>query len=355
MSDPQLLDALRGSAPPALVQDGALVLGSWEGIPGKANLIDVRRPYHYPLPRFLSSTRIKEWQAIQAQDADTFIFAVLYDAKYLGMASIDIWDKRGKKKAGFRHNFPGRRFSLPASLEKTETAFRSGSSELSISIDLQAGRMRLLASSRPRKTSDSSFEADLSFDLSKEESSAFSVCLPLGLHRAMYSTKILMPCSGRLVMEGETRRFEKETALGILDDHKGYYPYRLHYDWVTGFGVEDSGRRVGFNLTDNQVKDQQRYNENRLWIGSAIHTLPPIRITRPYGRAEPWIIQDTEGMVDLIFHPEVPHDISMSLGLADIDYAGPFGRFEGSLRSSSGEKINVSKLYGMGEDKNLRL
>jgi hypothetical protein len=45
----------------------------------------------------------------------------------------------------------------------------------------------------------------------------------------------------------------------------------------------------------------------------------------------------------------------MNLGIADVDYAGPFGRFEGSLKSSSGEKIDVSKLYGMGEDKNLRL
>jgi hypothetical protein len=60
-------------------------------------------------------------------------------------------------------------------------------------------------------------------------------------------------------------------------------------------------------------------------------------------------------MVDLIFHPEVPHDITMRLGLADVDYIGPFGRFEGSLRSSSGEKIDASRLYGMGEDKNLRL
>lgn len=355
MSDLEQQKALRGQAPGALSQGGELVLGSWEGIPGRANLIDVKRPYPFPLPRFLRSMRIKEWQAVEVGDSDTFIFAVLYDAKFLGMAAVDIWDRKNKQKAGFRCNFPERRFSLPDSLEKSQVGFKSGHRELSISIDIEAGSMRLTASNHPKKTTDSSFDLDLSFNLTKETSSAFSVCLPLGLNRAMYSTKILMPCGGSLVLDGNRRDLKIEKTLGILDDHKGYYPYHLHYDWATGFGIEPSGRRIGFNLTDNQVKDQLRYNENRLWIGSAIHSLPPIRITRPYGRNEPWIIQDTEGMVDLIFHPEVSHDIKMNLGLADVDYAGPFGRFEGSLRSSSGEKIDASKLYGMGEDKNLRL
>ncbi|MDD3981285.1 MAG: DUF2804 domain-containing protein [Spirochaetia bacterium] len=355
MSDSEQQKALRGQAPGELCQDGSLVLGSWEGIPGRANLIDVHRPYHYPLPRFLRGSRIKEWQAIQAGNADCFIFAVFYDAKYLGMVSVDIWDRKNKRKAGFRHNFPGRRFTLPESLEKSHLSHSSGHRTLSLSIDMEAETMRLQASNHPKNKSDFSFDLDLSFALDKDSSPAFSVCLPLGLNRAMYSTKILMPCSGSLVLDGERRELAAEKTLGVLDDHKGYYPYRLHYDWVTGFGIEPSGRRVGFNLTDNQVKDQLRYNENRLWIGSAVHTLPPIRITRPYGRSEPWIIQDTQGMVDLIFHPEVPHDITMNLGLADIDYSGPFGRFEGILRSSSGEKIDASRLYGMGEDKNLRL
>jgi len=45
----------------------------------------------------------------------------------------------------------------------------------------------------------------------------------------------------------------------------------------------------------------------------------------------------------------------VKLGIAEIDYAGPFGRFEGRLRSPSGESIHASMLYGMGEDKNVRM
>jgi hypothetical protein len=205
------------------------------------------------------------------------------------------------------------------------------------------------------KSGDDAMNLDLKFELSKEACSPFSVCLPLGLNRAMYSTKILMPCSGTLFSSGRVHHFDPANATGILDDHKGYYPYRLHYDWITSFGMDASGRRVGFNLTDNQVKDQARYNENRLWIDGFIHSLPPVKITRSHGRESPWIIQDTEGMVDLVFHPEVSHDIKVKLGIVEIDYAGPFGRFEGRLRSPTGESIEASRLYGMGEDKNVRL
>jgi len=352
----------KGPAPEALVNsDGSIVLGSWNGIPGKANLIDAERPYHYPLPYFLKRLRLKEWRAVQAGDENWFLCAVLYDAKFISMASLDLWDRKGKKKAGFRRTFPGSRFSMPQNFGASETHASAGGDYLSIRLDPEKGFLGIKAFSRSKipgggaRSGGDAIHLDLRFDLSQGACSPFSVCLPLGLNKAMYSTKILMPCSGTLFSSGREHHFDPANATGILDDHKGYYPYRLHYDWITGFGMDGSGRRIGFNLTDNQVKDQARYNENRLWVGNVVHPLPPVKITRPYGVESPWNIQDTEGMVDLVFHPEVSHDIKVKLGVAEIDYAGPFGRFEGRLRSPSGESIEASRLYGMGEEKRVRL
>ena len=354
-------------APIALVRDGSIVFGSWEGFPGITDLINARKPYHYLIPRFLKRLRLKEWQAIEAGNEDWFLLAVLYDAKFLTMASIDLWNRKEKKKYGFRHIFPGSRFSFPHKFEFTESHATAGGDYLSIRLDPEMNFCGLRASSHSpasrfkkspavnRKTLKESFDIDLSFDLTKGNCAPYFVCLPLGVGRAMYSAKILMPCSGAIKVAGREYPFDPWQASGILDDHKGYYPYRLHYDWITGFGMDESGRRIGFNLTDNQVKDQVRYNENRLWIDGAIYPLPPVKITRPYGRESPWNIQDTEGLVDLIFHPEVSHDIQVKLGIAEIDYAGPFGRFEGRLLPPQGESIDVSRLYGMGEDKNVRL
>ena len=337
------------------MREGLITYGSWPGAPGLANLIDAARPYHYPLPRFIKRLRLKEWRAAQAGDEEWFLCAVLYDAKFMSLASIDLWDKVNKKKYGFRNIFPGSRFSIPPDLGFSETQANSGNRRVSISVDPKADIIRLTASYHPLGKGEEAFSLDLAFDSSRAACSPFSVCLPLGLNRAMYSTKMLMPCSGTLSVGDLARRFEGANASGVFDDHKGYYPYRLHYDWVTGFGMDETGRRIGFNLTDNQVKDQVRYNENRLWIGEDIYPLPPVKITRPYGEASPWNIQDTEGMVDLVFRPEVAHDIQIKLGIAEIDYFGPFGRFEGRLRSPSGDIVDASILYGMGENKNLRL
>jgi hypothetical protein len=34
----------------------------------------------------------------------------------------------------------------------------------------------------------------------------------------------------------------------IIDDHKGYYPCVMKYDWITALGYAGNGRLVGFNL-----------------------------------------------------------------------------------------------------------
>ena len=72
-------------------------------------------------------------------------------------------------------------------------------------------------------------------------------------------------------------------------------PTSMRYDWVTGFGLDQKGRRAGFNLTDNQVRDQVKYNENCLWLNNKIWPLPPVKVTRPQGSGGEWIVQDTRG------------------------------------------------------------
>jgi hypothetical protein len=60
----------------------------------------------------------------------------------------------------------------------------------------------------------------------------------------------------------------------IIDDHKGYYPCVMKYDWITALGYAGNGRLVGFNLTDNQVQDHEKYNENCLWLDGKMYPRP---------------------------------------------------------------------------------
>jgi len=180
------------------------------------------------------------------------------------------------------------------------------------------------------------------------------VSLPFAENRGMYSHKCLMPMKGELVVGDRLIEFAERDSFGIIDAHKGFYPYVLRYDWVTGARAGGKRGPVGFNLTDNQVLDRDLYNENCLWADGALHLLPPVRFERPGGVKGDWLIRDEHGMVDIVFRPEMENVINMNLLLVRTDYHGPFGSFSGTIRPRSGAKVAVDGFFGMGERKYLR-
>jgi hypothetical protein len=341
-------------APPeSAVTKGEFNYGRFSAPIPRVNMLDVARPYHYAVPQAFKAFRLKEWQAFQFGNERWFFFTALYSAKPLNLAIFVAYDREAKKQYGFRKGFIGRPYRFSESLADSRIAYRRRNRHFMIECRSDEGRIELDVEDRQRKAGRS-ISGHFSFAMGQQTAAPISVCLPLGLNRAMYSTKVLMPMEGSFNCGGEEQRFEAPTAMGVLDDHKGYYPYNLRYDWVSGFGVDAKGRRVGFNLTDNQVKDQAKYNENCLWINNRIYSLPPVKVTRPEGYRGPWVIQDTEGLVDLVFTPEAMNDIRYNLGVTACNYHGPFGSFRGVIRNGTGEKIDASTLFGAGEEKFLR-
>lgn len=343
--------------PPRIVQDGKFVLGCFSGPPELANMLDVEKPYHYPVPVWVKDFRCKEWQAFQFGDKRWFFFTALYEGKSFSLVQFSAFDRERGKCFEIKRVMPlGRfeRFGIGDRLDGGTAKYQDRRTTIQYNFNLSEGFVNV-ETRCAQGMSGKPFIGSFTFAYNTRQTAPSSVCLPLGLNRAMYSTKALMPMQGWFEAGGERFEFGSPDAMGIFDDHKGYYPYNLHYDWVTGFGQDSRGRRVGFNLTDNQVRDQEIYNENVLWINSRVFPLPPIKVTRPNGHDKPWHIQDTEGLVDLIFKPERKNDLKLNMLLAASDYHGPFGSFEGVLRSPDGaEKVDAQGLFGMGEEKHLR-
>ncbi|MBU0926493.1 MAG: DUF2804 domain-containing protein [Spirochaetes bacterium] len=340
--------------PRSVVLDGEFILGCFNAPPELANMLDVRNPYHYPVPRWVKDFRCKEWKAFQFGDKRWFFFTALYEAKSFGLTQFTAWDREKGRCYETKRLIPFASFGIGDRLDGERPGYRDRRSAVRYSFDLTGGSI-LVEASRAKSAWGKPFSGSFSFAYNARQTAPSSVCLPLGLNRAMYSTKVLMPMQGWFEADGERFEFGSPDAMGILDDHKGFYPYAMRYDWVTGYGQDSKGRRVGFNLTDNQVRDPSAYNENVLWINSRVFPLPPIKVTRPNGPEKPWHIQDTEGLVDLTFKPERKNDMKLNLLLAAIDYHGPFGSFEGTLRSADGaEKVDAQGLFGMGEEKYLR-
>ncbi|TFG84944.1 MAG: DUF2804 domain-containing protein [Spirochaetales bacterium] len=343
-------------APPeSIVSDGAFSYGCFNGPIPRTNILDVDMPYHYQVPCWFKKSRCKQWRAFQLGDSRYFVFTAMYEAGIFGLALFYIWDRERKRAHEYRRLVPLRSFGIGEKLNGEQLEFGDRHGHIMYRTDLSKGEV-LIEASVSRRGRRPAFSAGFRLAYNGRQTSACSSCLPLGLNRAMYSAKVLMPMEGWVLADDERYEMIGADAMGIMDDHKGFYPYRMHSDWVTGFGIDGKGRRVGFNLTDNQVRDQSVYNENILWINSRAFPLPPVKVTRPHGPAAEWHIQDTEGLVDLLFRPERKNDIKLNALVFAVNYHGPFGSFEGTLRSPDGsERIAVRSLYGMGEKKYLRV
>jgi hypothetical protein len=98
----------------------------------------------------------------------------------------------------------------------------------------------------------------------------------------MYSHKGMLSAEGALTYDGVTNTFGPDSALAMMDDHRGYYPREIIWDWVTATGF-DGQTPFGFNPTCNQGPVPDEHHENAVWIGDRFERLPPVTFVRQPG------------------------------------------------------------------------
>jgi hypothetical protein len=171
----------------------------------------------------------------------------------------------------------------------------------------------------------------------------------------MYAYKALTAVRGNMVSGGKHILFDPARTSGLFCDFKGYYPYRMRCSWCAGMGFDGQNRRFGFSLGENQALEPHRNNENALWIDGRLTPLPPVRITRNGDYQADWIIQDMEGMVDLVFTPKEQQMTVRNLIFSATHYENPLGVFNGTLVSAEGEKLPINDVWGTSEKLYLRV
>jgi len=340
-------------APDNLVTDGEFAFGTFSTQFKNVNPLEADKPLGVWLPRPLLAFRLKEWQAFQLGNSRWFMLAVLYNAKLPALAQFIVFDKVRKKKYLFEKVLPPWKIRVPASIWESSQSYRDKDCSIEIVSALAKGRFYINIHIRDQKGLP---DIEAHFEAIHDEGvvAPIVVSIPLGENRGMYSHKCLMPMQGSLVLGGEKIEFQRRESFAIIDDHKGFYPYKLKYDWVTTAGYDVKGRLVGFNLTHNQTTDAEKYNENCLWVDGRLELLPPVKFDRPQGVERDWTIRDRYGMVNLSFKPVAMGSIDMNLLALRVKYYGPFGYFSGTVRDSSGTVLDFANYFGMGEQKYVR-
>ncbi len=339
--------------PAQLFQEGQFVFGSFMGPINNPNLIDAKRPYQLPLPHLLKWMQLREWQAFQISNGTHFLMVAIYNAKKISLVQFIIYDIANNKKYRYEKKVAPWSIKVPAGLFETEASYRSNNFSLVAKHDLNNNLLELSASIKNMKGLPD-VEAVFTGTHDVKRYQPMVVCMPFSEKRAMYSHKCLMPITGNIRFGKEEIAFDQSKSQLIIDDHKGYYPYPTIYDWVTGMGRDENGKMIGFNFTDNQILDHEKNNENCLWQDGQLTTLPPIKVTRPNGYKDSWMVKDEYGMVDLEFRPVIHTAVDINLLVMRSKYQGPYGFFNGYIMNKDGQKVAIKEMFGMGEDFYLR-
>lgn len=339
---------------PSPLENGAPVPGTWDRPFAEVELLDIHRPFAMPIPRSLRNLRVKEWQTFHLQDERYYLTASLVNLKFYRVAQVCLWDKETKEKLQFRKALPFGAWKFPRGLANSAVTSRSYGFYFRIHNWLDADLIELDLDIEPTRRRPS-FTAHLELDMRRSFSVPIVTCLPFSDRRCMYAYKALAPTRGDLVFGGRHITFTADNTSGIMEEYKGFFPYRVRNSKVMGFGEDAAGRRFGFSVAESQCKDSFKNNENCLWTAGCMNPLPPVRITYPNGLDKDWIIQDVEGMVDLTFTPRETNSYFFNLLLTRFDYRARFGVFNGMVMNSDGDKLAVRNLWGFGEKLFLRV
>jgi hypothetical protein len=332
--------------PPTLVDDaGRQHLGRFAGPPSRTNLIDAR---YRGLPRPLRWLRLKEWQAFQIATPRLFVNLALFDAKLMALLQAKVYDRERAAKFIHEHKLRPGALEIADQLLDSRTAYSSRRGSLSFTNRLAEGRIEIeldlpARGDVPRMAGRLTVLAD--------RGASQVVSLPFAKDVGMYSHKGMFPIEGSLEIGDETHTLRASDSLALMDDHKGYYPYVMRWDWVTS-AAHVGGRAIGFNLTRNQCRDPEQFNENCVWIDDRVARLPAVTFERekPREPGERWRIRDAEGRVDVAFEPSVPGDVRVNALIVESRYRGPFGTFYGTLEAEGFERISIDGMFGMGEE-----
>jgi hypothetical protein len=298
--------------------------------------------------------RIKEWESFIIQDDRFYLEAILGNMKLYRLAQVFLYDKDTQERFTFRKVIPGSGWRLPRCLANASVDSRSYGFFFRIHSWLDADTVKLdlnIEATRRRPA----FTAHAEYDLDNRKSIPMGVNLSFAERRCMYAFKVFTPVRGDMVFGGRHISLNPEKCSGFFQDYKGFFPYRMRMLWCNGMGFDGNGRRFGFNIAENQTRETHKNNENALWLNGGLSPLPPVRITMSGGIESDWIIQDVEGMVDLVFTPREQIRFRKNVLIANMEYETPLGYYNGMLVSSGGERIQVRNLWGIGEKLYLRV
>ncbi|MEG2540774.1 MAG: DUF2804 family protein [Clostridia bacterium] len=340
------------ATPKAIVDRGQAVFGTFSEPFETLNLRDCEQPCGFLLPHFMNRTRLTEWEAFEVNMDECSLISAVYNTGLLGFSIIVFYDKRTNKITSFKNFVPGFKAKVAPQLVSGVSQLKTKHSSVTITNDFKNGKATAVENAKNKAGNT------IEMNMSVERIAPISnVSIPFGKNKPLYSEKDFFKATGYITINGE-KLVTNENSVSIIDDHKGYYPYHAHYDWLTTMGkckIDGEDKFFAFNLTRNQSTNQDDFNENLIWLENESFPLPPVVFTHDSKNKNIWYAKDEHGCVDIRFEIADTFSMPMHFVVVSVDYDLPFGKIYGFVKDTNGKKYVVDGMLGIGEDKTTRM
>jgi len=344
--------------PTHLVEDGKCVFGTFDKEFETMEFLKLKNPTD--APDFLNPIRLTLWEATEVHLKEGYMLTAVCNMGLFGVALTLFYDQRMHKLYRWQETLTAHEAIIsPNLINGSITKAERKNFRIHYLNNFQEGRADVDGFFEGK---DGTIDYDLKLTrLSKPSVVSIPFDNPEERHRPLYTQKDFFKAEGYISVNG--RIFETtDISTAIIDDHRGFYPREMHYDWATFMGrLEKNGNNIffGLNLTENQSIDPENYNENLIWFENETSLLPPIKFTKStptinFDGHACWHIQDEHDMVNLDFELFQVFDmVTHALPVINIEYFIVFGEFNGYVRDENGEKYIFNHIPAMGEDKSV--
>ncbi len=195
-----------------------------------------------------------------------------------------------------------------------------------------------------------SLQAELCVDETAANFEPMSINSQIGRNGWVYAHKVAaVPVTG--TVSGDFGRYDMQTikAYGHHDFSAGYMRRETFWNWACFSGELEDGRSVGLNVSCGV--NETSYSENCYWVAGACNSAGLAQFS--YEQDDPmlpWVVTFSHGDSRLTFQPEGLHQERMNIGLIASNFKQVFGRFDGYIQTTDGERLEIVNQYGFVED-----
>lgn len=317
---------------------GRIRWGIYDEPVGEVNYLDydLRTEMGRKVSLFRKRTMANQFHFIGLMGPEIVAGLAVVDLKYLANGFLYIYDRRNRDiiEAG-DISLLSTGASIAAFPDKPVSRYASR-------------RLTIEMTGETVKASAKGMQLSLHLDLTR--TNPLRICTRAGYTGWVYTQKTSpAEVSGSVEFKGRSIDVSSPSFMALIDWTCGYMRRKTCWNWAsTAFTLPD-GRSLGMNLSCGV--NETSFTENAFWVDGVMTKVDTVDFIFDKGDLySPWHVASFDKKVDLAFMPERSRGEKVNAGFVASRFMQLVGTFDGTLRTDSGETIQVKGCPGFTED-----